>query len=194
LIIRADKSYSSVFKKIMSGMRVKPTFAKDKLEQMFKVRHELVHGTPRIFIYEDEIEALATKRETEAYISCSLEFIAAYEDFLRSSIGEYRERSTVDMRLDQADRYGRADDRLSELEQAIMKRLPSEQAPTFAKSQRAWKLWRGREAELQSIHWWGGTGQIPAIIGEMTSLTLDRIRQLEHLLRTLDQFEDPRLD
>jgi len=190
LIVRADKKYSSAFKKIMSKMRVRPAYAKDKLEQMFKVRHELVHGTPRIFIYEDEIEALATKRETETYISYSLEFIAAYEDFLRSSIGEYRERTTLDMRLNQAERYSRADGRLSKLEQAIIKRLPAEQAPTFAKSQRAWKLWRGREAELQAIHWWGGTGQIPAIIGEMTSLTLDRIRQLESLLRMLDQLDD----
>lgn len=153
------------------------------LNSMFRMRHELVHGSPRHLMFEDERAPFITKRQLLAYCTGIEVFIRQFEKFMRSAIPFYADRSTLDMRTSQSTRLATTDLRIGELEKALEKRFDDETVQEFRAAQRAWKAWTRREAEFQTNMWRGGTFRNVARLGELTTLGAQRVRQLEYLLR-----------
>jgi uncharacterized protein YecT (DUF1311 family) len=153
------------------------------LNKMFRARHELVHGSPRHLMFEDEQAPFISQRDLMTYCQCIEMFIRQFEKFMRSAIPSYSDRSTLDMRLSQSQRMQTTDARIGELEAAIGEQFDDETIREFYRAQRAWKVWRRREAEFQTHMWRGGTFRNVARLGEATAMGNQRIRQLEFVLR-----------
>src|SRR5260370_26284591 len=127
--------------------RIKSKVLAATLNKMFRTRHELVHGSPRL-MFEDEQATFISQRDLLTYCECIEMFIRQFEKFMRSAIPSYSDRSTLDMRLSQSERLESTDARIGELEAAIGKQFDDGTVREFRRAQRAWKVWRRREAEF----------------------------------------------
>jgi uncharacterized protein YecT (DUF1311 family) len=87
------------------------------------------------------------------------------------------------MRISQSRRLQTTDARIEQLETAIEKEFDRETITEFRAAQRAWRVWRRREAEFQTHMWRGGTFRNVARLGEATAIGTQRIRQLEFVIR-----------
>jgi len=97
----------SLFRKLdimMKRGQLKTKALAAALNRMFRARHELVHGSPRHMMFEDEPATFISQRDLLIYCECIETFIRQFERFMRSAIPSYSARSTLDMRLSQGER------------------------------------------------------------------------------------------
>lgn len=153
------------------------------LTKMFASRHEIVHGTPRHMLYDDEHLPFVLRRDLQAYCKCVEIYMQAFQKFSNAAIPSYKNKSNWDRIVYQTKRRGSTEERLKELEQAIEERLDILTKLEFRRAQEAWRLWREREVHFQTHIWRGGTHRNLALLGETTSINAQRIRQLEFFLR-----------
>jgi uncharacterized protein YecT (DUF1311 family) len=159
-----------------------------ELNEMFRRRHELVHGSPRHLAFENELDVQFDKRALLKFISCSLQYIKQMDRALHKFIPELAERSTLDINSNQRVRLANSDTEVTRLAKAIERRIGSDPdlLREFEKTQRAWRLWRNRESVFQSADWRGGTGRTAVVLGLRTSMNIERLRSLESYIRELE--------
>jgi uncharacterized protein YecT (DUF1311 family) len=169
------------------GRHTKKALAKE-LNEMFKRRHELIHGSPRHLAFEDELETQFDKRELLKFIHYSLQYIKQMDAALRKFIPQLTERSTHDINWNQRRRLANSEAEVEKLARAIERRIASDSDHLleFRQTQRAWRLWRDRESIFQSADWRGGTGRTAIVMGYRTSFNVERLRSLEAYVRELD--------
>ena len=169
------------------GRQTRKALTKE-LNEMFRRRHELVHGSPRHLAFGNELDVQFDKRELLKFIHCSLLYIKQMDTALRKFIPELVERSTVDINFNQRGRLANSDAEVGRLAKAIERRIATDPdlLREFRQTQRAWRLWRDRESIFQSADWRGGTGRTAIVMGHRTSLNVERLRHLEACIRELD--------
>ena len=172
------------------GARTKSALAKE-LNEMFRRRHELIHGSPRHLAFEDELEAIFDKRELLKFIHSSIQYIKQMDAALRKLIPQLAERSTFEINCNQGQRLANSELEVEKLAKAIERRIASEpdHLREFRQTQRAWRLWRDRESLFQSADWRGGTGRTAIVLGYRTSFNVARLRSLEAYIRELESHE-----
>lgn len=158
------------------------------LNEMFKQRHELVHGSPRHLAFENELDTLFSKKDLIRYIYRSLQYVKRMNSALENFFPELLERSTHDYNANGRSRLENSDREIERLAKAIEARIANDAAllREFRATQNAWRRWRDAEAAFQSADWRGGTGRTAILLGYQTSFNLERLRSLESYLRTLD--------
>ncbi|TFV75846.1 DUF1311 domain-containing protein [Bradyrhizobium frederickii] len=161
----------------------------ERLNTLFRKRNELVHGSPRHLAYDDQLEALVSKRELALFIHAAIEYMRHVTSSLAKFIPELRARSTYDNNVNQRSRLENSEKAIDRLELAILSRLAADplHLEHFRKAQRAWRAWRGREANFQTTTLWGpeGSGRPAIFMGRETSLNMDRLRSLEGYLQQI---------
>ena len=183
LIGKPKGSLLAKLKFMLSMGRLKDKTRADSLNKMFRARHELVHGSPRHLMFEDERAPFVSQRDLLIYCECIESFFRGFEKFMRTTFRSYSDKSTLDMRISQGERLQSTDERIEQLEFAIEKRFDDETVAEFRSTQKAWKEWRRHESEFQTHIWRDGTFRNVARLGEATAIGTQRIRQLEFILR-----------
>jgi uncharacterized protein YecT (DUF1311 family) len=170
------------------GRATKKGLARE-LNEMFRRRHELIHGSPRHLMFENELETQFSKRELLKYIQCSLQYIGQMDAALRRFIPGLTEQSTHDINFNRYRRLANSEAEIDRLEKAIERRLATdpETLREFRQTQRAWRLWRDRESMFQSSDTRGGSIRTAIVMGYRTSFNLERLRSLEAFTRELDR-------
>ncbi|MCK1517450.1 DUF1311 domain-containing protein [Bradyrhizobium sp. 190] len=169
------------------GQRTKTVLAK-QLNEMFKRRHELIHGSPRHLAFENELETQFSKRELLAFIHCAIQYIKQMDAALRRSAPQLAERTTIDINWNLRRKLDNSEVEVERIAKAIERRIAGDpdELREFRQTQRVWRLWRDKESIFQSGSWRGGTGRTAVILSYRTSFNLERLRSLEAYIRELD--------
>jgi uncharacterized protein YecT (DUF1311 family) len=189
ILARVQKSWADLMGNAFLTGSVPRRTIEEQLNTLFKKRHELVHGTPRHLAYDDQLGALASKRELLLFIYCSIEYMRYVVSILRKLSPELSARSTFEINFNQRGRLDNSAKAIKRLEQAIETRIADDAThlAQFRRAQRAWRTWRGREAEFQTTSEWGtaGSGRPAILMGFETTINMDRLRNLEAYLRQI---------
>ncbi|MDI2076795.1 MULTISPECIES: lysozyme inhibitor LprI family protein [Bradyrhizobium] len=191
ILARAQKSWAVMMSDAFRSGALSRRTIERQLNRLFEKRNELVHGSPRHLAYDDQLEALVSKRELALFIQCAIEYMRHVLSTLAKFIPELNAQTTRDRNLNQSNRLQNSNRAIKELEQAIESRLASDATylTQFRRAQHAWRTWRNREADFQTTVVWGpaGSGRPAVYMGLETTLSMDRLRSLESYLRELDQ-------
>lgn len=192
VLARVQKSWTELkiaaFRRTLSQRTIE-----QQLSMLFKKRNELVHGSPRHLAYDDQLEALVSKRELLLFIYCSIQYMRQVASILAEFIPELSARTTYDNNVNQRSRLDNSERALGRLEQAVEGRLSDDSIylTQFRRAQHAWRTWRKSEADFQTTSVWGptGSGRPAVLMGFETTLAMDRVRSLEGYLRELARQE-----
>lgn len=189
VLARVQSSWADLMKNAFRKGALSQRTIEDRLNALFRKRNELVHGSPRHLAYDDQLNALVSKRELSCFIHAAIEYMKHVTSSLATFIPELRARSTLDNNVNQRSRLENSEKAVNSLEQAIETRLASDPVllAHFRKAQRAWRVWRDREANFQTTALWGpeGSGRPAILMGRETSINMDRLRSLESYLREI---------
>jgi uncharacterized protein YecT (DUF1311 family) len=192
ILARVQKSWADLMSNAFLNGRIPRGTIEDQLNMLFKKRNELVHGSPRHLAYDDQLDALVSKRELLLFIYCSIEYMRYVASILTKFIPELSARSTRDNNFNQRSRLDNSAKAIKRLEQAIERRIAGDDGThltQFRRAQHAWRTWRNREADFQTTSVWGpaGSGRPAILMGFETTINMDRLRNLEGYLRQLDE-------
>lgn len=189
VLARVQLSWADLMKGAFRKGALSQRTIEERLNALFRKRNELVHGSPRHLAYDDQLNALVSKRELSSFIHAAIEYMKHVTSSLATFIPELRARSTLDNNVNQRSRLESSEKAISSLEQAIEARLAADPVllAHFRKAQRAWRAWRDREANFQTTALWGpaGSGRPAILMGRETSINMDRLRNLEGYLREI---------
>lgn len=190
LLARIKMTWSKLVEESLSRrFLTKRTIARE-LNEMFRKRNELIHGSPRHLSYRDQLDAVLSREELIKYIHCSLQYIRHTERALIEFIPQLQARSTLHNNFNQWQRLDNSEKAIKRLEVSIEKRVRSDakHLSEFKQAQRAWRVWKDRESRFQTAEWGFGSGRAAILMGYETTFNMERLRSLEAYIRQLDDW------